>query len=250
MKSLSIIILTYNQQQFTIDCLTSLGDLLDDESIEVILVDNGSSDGTVEAVKRRFPQVTLIENPVNSGVSGGRQLGLSHAGGDVLMFLDNDTVASPQAVRTLHKYITDHRDAGLCGCRLVGADGTVQESYKAYPGLGVKIANVLGLKRKKDTFPVDEEGNLLPTYVIGACQLFRREVMEAVGPLDTHIFYGPEDADYCLRIAAHGWKIVYIPTVTITHYFQRATTRSIFSKLGRAHIKGLIHFYRKHKRLW
>ena len=67
MKSLSIIILTYNQQQFTIDCLTSLGDLLDDESIEVILVDNGSSDGTVEAVKRRFPQVTLIENPVFNG---------------------------------------------------------------------------------------------------------------------------------------------------------------------------------------
>lgn len=250
MKSLSIIILTYNQRQFTLDCLASLGDLLDDETIEVILVDNGSKDGTVETVRQQYPQVVLIENPVNSGVSGGRQLGLARATGDVLMFLDNDTVASPEAVRTLYQYITTHPEAGLCGCRLVGADGTVQESYKAYPGLGVKIANVLGLKRKNAEFPIDDEGNILPTYVIGACQLFRREVLEAVGPLDTHIFYGPEDADYCLRIAAKGWKIVYIPTVTITHYFQRATTRSIFSKLGRAHIKGLLHFYHKHKRLW
>ncbi len=250
MKTLSIIILTYNQRQFTLDCLASLGDLLDDERIEVILVDNGSSDSTVEDVRRRFPQVILVENPVNSGVSGGRQIGLARATGDVLMFLDNDTIASPEAVRTLLAYITSHPEAGLVGCRLVGADGTVQESYKEYPGVGVKIANVLGLKRKGANFPIDEEGNLLPTYVIGACQLFRREVMEAVGPLDTHIFYGPEDADYCLRIAEKGWKIVYIPTITITHYFQRATTRSIFSKLGRAHIKGLLHFYCKHKRVW
>lgn len=250
MKALSIIILTYNQRQFTHDCLSSLGDLLTDPTMEIIVVDNGSGDDTVEMIKRDFPTVVLIENKENTGVSGGRVMGMKQATGDALMFLDNDTVASPQAVRALLRYIVTHPDVGLCGCRLVSPDGEVQQSYKEYPGLGVKIANVLGINRQEAVFPTDDEGNLLPTYVIGACQLFRREVMEKVGLLDTAIFYGPEDADYCIRIAAQGWKIVYIPSISITHFFQRTTTRRIFSPLGRAHIKGLLHFYRKHKRLW
>jgi len=247
---LSIIILTWNQRDYTLRCLQSISSLVNDEAVEVLLVDNASTDGTREAVARDFPSVKVIVNSENRGVAAARNQGLKQATGRKLMLLDNDTIASADAITAIEHYLDTHPAVGLCGCRLVGEDGTVQASYKEYPGLGIKVRNVLGMKRKEATFPVDDEGNLTPTYVIGACQMFPRKVLERVGLLDEHIFYGPEDADYCLRVAAAGWQVKYLTQPTIVHCFQRSTTRRIFSPLGRKHIAALLYFYRKHRRLW
>ena len=86
-------------------------------------------------------------------------------------------------------------------------------------------------------------------YVIGACQMIRREALEAVGLLDERIFYGPEDCDYCLRLRAEGWKVTYLPQYAMVHHCQRKTTHRPFSTLGRQHIKALLYFYWKHRRL-
>lgn len=85
-------------------------------------------------------------------------------------------------------------------------------------------------------------------YVIGACQLIRREVISDVGYLDDNIFYGPEDADYCLRARLAGWKIVYLPYVSFMHDYQQMTNKRLFSKMSFIHLKSLIYFFIKHKR--
>ena len=89
-----------------------------------------------------------------------------------------------------------------------------------------------------------------PVYVIGACQMFWRKVVDTVGMLDEHIFYGPEDADWCIRIKLAGWKTHCLNNHTIMHDYRRSTRRSPFSKLGRMHMKALLYFYWKHKRLF
>ena len=117
--------------------------------------------------------------------------------------------------------------------------------------MGVKLRNVLGIGKADPYANAMALGKpFSPFYIIGACQLIRRKTLEEVGPLDERIFYGPEDADFCLRAARRGWSTVYLPDVSITHHWKRITTRRPLSKIGRAHIRGLLHFYLKHRRIF
>ena len=238
-------ILTCNQRELTLRCLDSLGETMEAHpDAEVVLVDNGSSDGTLDAVaERRYPwadRLVTVRSETNVGVAPGRNIGLRRAKGDVLMLLDNDTIADRRAVDSLLKE-AGRPENGVVAPKLVSPAGEVQASSKPYPGLGVKIAHLLFRNRREEPLPD-------PYYVIGACQMFRREVFDKVGELDGRIFYGPEDADFCGRVAAAGYKIRYVPEAVIIHDWQRATTRSPFSRLGRMHARALFYFYRKHRR--
>ncbi len=248
---LSIIILTYNQKDFTLRCLEALTPYMEAHpDDEIVLVDNGSTDSTLYAIDSRNyswkQRLVTVAQKENSGVAKGRNKGISRSSGDIIMILDNDTVPSREAIECLVKYIGENPTTGLVAPKLCAPDGTVQESAKPFPGLGVKIKNVLGVRNEN----IPKEGEVShPYYVIGACQVFRRSLYDAVGPLDEKIFYGPEDADYCQRIREAGYTIDYNPDICITHDYQRATTKSILSPLGRKHIKALIHFWWKHRRL-
>lgn len=244
---LTIVILTCNQREYTRRCLASLGELPERADVETIIIDNGSNDGTLDMLRDDFPTVKVIANDRNRGVAAARNQGIAAATGRYVLLLDNDTIVTPEAIDALVDYADSHPDVGLCGCRLVDADGNTQDSCKPYPGILNKVRNVLGIK---DThhFPTDPDGAVEPCYIIGACQLIRREAIEQIGPLDEAIFYGPEDADYCLRMTEAGWRVRYLPHITITHLWQRATTRRWLSPLGRKHLAALLYFWRKHRR--
>ena len=247
---LSVIILTCNQREYTRRCLASLGTLLERDDTEVIVIDNASNDGTATMIGSEFPHVEVIINSGNRGVAPARNQGLQRATGKYVMLLDNDTIASAEAIDCLAAYLDNHSDVGLVASRLVDGDGVTQDSAKSYPGLLVKARNVLGLKSSKSTFPQDEDGAIEPEYVIGACQMMRREVIEQIGLLDEAIFYGPEDADWCLRVKQAGWKIHCLYNYTIMHDYRRSTKTRPLSPLGRKHIKALLYFYWKTKRLF
>ena len=250
MVTVSIVIITWNGKFHLQKCLSSLAGFSKRPGVEVILVDNGSSDGTVDWVKKTWPDVRLVALEENKGVAYARNRGLELATGDYLLILDNDTVVTEATLDGMVQYMEEHPRVGLCGCRLVDADGKVQESCKKFPGMTEKIANLLygsryryayGKKRMSEPFE--------PEYLIGACQLIRRKAFEDAGYLDERIFIGPEDADFCLRIHAKGWALRYLPQFTIMHYCQRLTNRHIFSPLGRKHISALFYLYWKYKRL-
>lgn len=243
---LSIVILTHNQKEVTARCLNALSCVSDCSDIEVIVVDNGSTDGSHEYLPSLFKGIYLYL-PENCGVANGRNEGIRCASGKYVMLLDNDTIPTDKAIAGLVQYLEENDDVGLVAPRLVSPDGETQASFKAYPGLKEKLCNVLGRKQEGIAVPdVDIE----PFYVIGACQVFRRELIDRVGVLDGHIFFGPEDADFCMRIRESGMRVVYTPAITIIHDWQRSSARRPFSRLAWLHAKALLYFYRKHRRWW
>ena len=246
---LSIIIITYNGLGFLTRCLASLHDFIDDPSCEVIIIDNGSTDGTLDFLHENYPQLQLIANSENRGVAPARNQGIAVAKGEKLLLLDNDTEATTTAINAMSQHLATHHDVGLCSCRLVDKEGLPQDSCKPYPGLMIKLRNVLGIGNKTKYEP-NEEGIIEPLYVIGACQMFPRAIVDKVGMLDDRICYGPDDADWCIRIKKAGYHIHCLNNHTILHDYRRTTKRRPFSPLGRLHIKALIYFYWKHKRLF
>ena len=249
---LSIVILTYNQKDYTLRCLDALGPYMESHpGDEVILVDNGSTDTTLSDIEKRNyswrRQLIIEAHGENSGVAKGRNIGISKSRGDIVMILDNDTVPEQNAIEFLVNYLESNDSVGVAAPKLCAPDGTVQQSAKSFPGIGVKIRNVIGCGGKKELAGDD---TIHPYYVIGACQVFRRRNYETVGGLDERIFYGPEDADFCQRIRKAGLTVDYLPQVSIIHDYQRATTRRILSPLGIRHIKALFYFWWKHKRIF
>lgn len=245
MKKLSVVILTCNQLSDTLKCLKSLNPAsCTADDVEVILVDNGSSDNTADEVERNFPEVTVLILPLNAGVAAGRNAGIKKAEGKYIVLLDNDTLPSKELIHSMMKYMDDNPGCGLAAPQLVNADGSVQPNFKRYPGLCEKIRNVVGQSK------VNRGGEIHPCYVMGACQIFRSELIEKVGLLDENIFYGPEDADFCLRISASGYTVDAIPELTLVHNHRKATRRQLLSPLARRHFSALIYFWKKHRRWW
>ena len=249
MTRLSIIIITYNGLGFLTRCLASLHDFINDASCEVIIVDNHSTDGTLDFLRENYPHLQLIANSENRGVAPARNQGIKVATGEKLLLLDNDTEATTTAINAMSDYLDNHPQVGLCSCRLVDKEGVAQDSCKPYPGLMIKLRNVLGIGNKTKYLP-NEDGIIEPVYVIGACQMFPRTIVDKIGLLDNKIFYGPEDADWCMRIKQAGYRIHCLYNHTIVHDYRRTTKRRPFSKLGRLHIKALLYFYWKHKKLF
>lgn len=231
-------------------CLRSLEPVMSRREVETIWVDNGSTDGSAAFVREHYPGITAKLLPENKGVAYARNRGVELSTGRYILFLDDDTESTPDAIDTLINYLEAHPEDGIAGCALRDKAGRLQGSFKAYPGLWCKVKNVLRCKlRIKHPEVALPPAAIYPTYIIGACQLIRREVFEQVGLLDEAIFYGPEDADLCLRARKAGWHTVYLPQACILHHWRRITTRSLTSPASRAHIRALLYFWRKHRRL-
>lgn len=266
---LSVILITWNAERYVDPCLKSLLSAVDGLDYEILLVDNGSSDETrlrLDPFKTN-KRLHFFAVDENLGVAKARNIGLRAAKGDRIWILDIDTVVNQEALIGMLDYMRRSPECGICGCKLVHTSGEVQDSCRRFPFLRYKIVNVLSAYSKNHSFPKGwknklEELNRLQfykeerlknepfevDYLIGACQMIRREVVEKVGELDENIFYGPEDADYCLRTNRAGWKICYLPYVSFIHDYQRATNRNMFTGLGAKHLKALLYFWWKYKR--
>ena len=246
---LSIIVLTCNQCHFTLRLLESMTGYLRSRvgDVELILVDNGSTDGTADKVgqwarRHSITNLHTIVSPENVGVARGRNLGLSAATGSALMLLDNDTIGCDETFDSLLEYVESNSQCGVAAPALYSPSGELQASAKPYPGILLKLSHLVrpGKELPKERKELEKPH---PFYVIGACQIFRRDVLRRVGLLDPKIFYGPEDADFCIRVRNAGYTIDYLRHLSLTHDWQRATRRSPFGKLGRLHAKALLRFW-------
>jgi GT2 family glycosyltransferase len=239
--------------------LASLAFLFNDPQAEIIYVDNASTDETLSQIKRLYPGVRIVENRKNAGVSIARNQGIGLASGQYLWFLDSDTEVTKASLMAMLKFMDENPGAGLCGCKMYGQDGRVQESCRKFPSVAGKLRAAVrifgkkwGKKQSLSSFPptaydTDSEQPFEVDYVIGACQLIRKEAQDKVGLLDERIFYGPEDADFCLRMKQAGYKVYYLPQVSIYHAYQRVSSHKIFSKITREHLRGLIYYFWKYK---
>lgn len=256
MKKLSVILLTWNSEKHIKPCLDSLLSAISHIDYEVIIIDNGSSDNSIRILKDYVNnRVQLVRNKLNCGVAKARNQALKRSQGEYVFILDIDTESNKEAIDEMIKCMESDQKIGVCGVRLVSSNGETQKSCRKFPKLRYKLYNALEkggvvIKKNQTQFydkEIAKNEAFKVDYLIGACQMIRREVLDTVGYLDENIFYGPEDADYCLRIKQTGWDILYLPYVKIIHHYQQLSHKSFFSKMSMIHLKSLAYYFWKHR---
>ena len=251
---LSACIVSWNVAADLRTCLQSLGEQGHGVRVEVLVVDNASSDGTPAMVEAQFPTARLIANTTNRGFAAGTNQALAQGTGRYLLLLNPDTVCPPGALATLVGFADAHPRAGLVGPKLLNPDGTLQPSCRRFPTLGAAVFRHTMLGR---LFPraraaaayvmsdFDHAGVREVDWVSGACLLVRREVYEQLGPLDEGFFWGSEDVDYCWRAHRAGWEVLYTPEPTITHAIGRSSSQAVARTIVRFH-RSMYRLYAKH----
>ena len=255
-KSVSTVVLAWNGRDILLACLAALRRAgLMQMPHEVIVVDNASSDGTGPAIARAFPEILVIQNDVNRGIAAGRNQGIATSRGDCVLILDQDTEVQPNAPLHLLQAIS-FPGVGIVGPRLVGLEGELQYTGRLFPTLWGKIGrrvNISLLERiafREELRDWDHASARDVDYVIGACQLVRREVFESVGVFDERFFYGPDDVDFCLRARLEGWRVAYEPRALVIHAERRLTKGVRINKMLIRHTLSVGYYFAKHRYLF
>ncbi len=262
MLDLAVIIVNYNTCALLRDCLVSVFASQGDFSYRVCVVDNASTDGSVEMVRREFPQVDLIASAVNGGYPYGNNVGLRHVGFTTgvsqpprfALLLNPDTVVPPTALHDMLAFCEARPDCGVAGPKLLRPDGSLDLACRrSFPTPAVSFYRLTGLSRLFPRSPRFGRYNL--TYlspdvlteldsVVGAFMLVRGEAISQVGLLDETFFMYGEDLDWAFRIKQAGWKVWYNPAVTVLHYKEAASQHS--DKARYEFYRAMAIFYRKH----
>ncbi len=207
-EQLSIIIVNWNTRELLRDCLASLFSKPSKVGFEAFVVDNASSDGSIEMTVTEFPQVNVIQNEENLGYARANNLGIRASKTENILLLNSDTVVDTDILPEMINLLRSDPKAGVIGCKLIGTDEETQESY----GFAYPFGPTVGHPDK-----ADNNGLIECAIVWGAFFLIKREVIDQVGMLDEDFFMFYEDVEWCWRIHDAGWKIMYDPNHTIQH---------------------------------
>jgi GT2 family glycosyltransferase len=261
---LSIVIITWNEKNILRKCLDSLIDSTDLNRDEIIVVDNGSTDDTDTMISTHFPFIKYKRLPRNIGVGPARNKGIILAKGRYIMTLDNDTIVSA-GVRDIgdivDRVFSEDEKIGLFSFKILNPDGTNQHNIRRYPVIIHPLIARISLLRKFSFFNklydnhMCKDINLSSSvrffevdYILGANHVFRKTTAAALGGYDENIFFGPEDADFCLRIRRLQKKICRVNNWEIVHDYQRRTTK--LNRIAILHIFGFFYFFWKEKSFW
>ena len=259
MTDLSIVIVTWNSRQVLLRCLDSIRDEVLSRrdpgrlEVETIVVDNGSSDGTVEAVRELHPFAQVVALPENRGFAGGNNVGLRRAGGRYAVLLNSDTLVRRDGLEACVRYLDAHPDVGVVGPQLLNEDGSKQNCVHNYPSLLTEIVpkGLLQLLLPR-RFPSKRYGHPAPLdvpAVIGACLFVRREVLEQVGLMPEEYFFFLEETDWCYRIRRAGWRIVHVPQAAIVHLLGASSKKLMPAATRIEYHRSLYRFFRRNRGL-
>ncbi len=257
MNALSIVIVSYETRALTLACLESIEreilarDEPDRLEAETILVDNASRDGTADAVRSRFPWVTVIALASNGGFAKGCNVGLRAAKGRHAVLLNSDAIVRPGALERCVAFLDAHPDVGIVGPQLLHPDGRLQNSVHAAPSVLTELVprGVLETllprrfpsKRWRSAGPVEVDA------VLGACLVVRRAVWETVGGLPEEYFMFLEETDWCWSARAAGWRVVHLPDVEIVHLSGGSSGRKDALRKRIEYHRSLYRFFEKRR---
>ncbi|MGQ9643250.1 MAG: glycosyltransferase [Ignavibacterium sp.] len=255
MIDLSIIIVNYNVKEFLKNLLHSIHKATQNLSIEIIVVDNASDDGSIEMIKEKFPDVILITNEKNLGFGKANNIGLKKARGKYILLINPDTLVAEDTFIKLIEFFEAHPEAGMAGCKILNPDGTLQLACRrSFPGPWTSFTKVTGLSNlfpKSKLFArynltyLDENQTYEVDAISGSFMMLRKEVYEKVGGFDEQFFMYGEDLDLCYRIQKAGYKIFYVHTTQIIHYKGESTKRSSLDET-RVFYNAMHLFVKKH----
>jgi GT2 family glycosyltransferase len=229
---LSVIILCWNDRKVIDDCLKSLYSKTHSTKFEVIVSDNGSTDGSVELIRRSYPQVQVIENGRNLRFAKANNVGIRTSRGEYVLILNPDTIIHDGTLDRMIDFADEHPEVGAFGCRVLNADGSYQASASPFASFKGELITALYLRwlgRVNGWFTSDRypgwRGAILRQvdWLVGCFMLIRGDVLRSVGGFDEQFFYYYEDMDLCRRIWQAGYPIMYVPDATITHLGGQST---------------------------
>ena len=251
---LSIIIVGYNSSEPLTECFRSLEACPDRVTREIILVDNASTDRTVEMVREAFPAVHVYANTANVGLSRAVNRGIRESRGRYVLVLNPDVEVAAGSLDALVGFMDATPTAGLAGSKLLNSDGTLQMSCRSFYTFWTLLLRrtVLGkiFRRSRSIrhhlmLDYDHATAREVDWVLGACMVVRREALADVGGMDERFFLYFEDVDWCYRMWRGGWTVWYVPDSVMHHRHARDSARPGVNRLLIAHLISLLHFYEK-----
>ncbi len=264
MVDLSVVIVSWNVEGLLRACLRSVADELagasSDQALsaEVFVVDNASSDRTVDMVASEFPHVKLIANQANVGFTRGNNQALQQARGRYVCLLNPDCEILPGALRRMIDYADAHPEVGAIGPQLLFADGSIQSSRRRFPTLRTGFLESTILQRWfphsraiQEYYCSDRVDDTIQEvdWLVGACLMLRREALDQVGLLDEGFFMYSEELDWCYRAKTAGWRVFYLPLARVVHHEGKSSEQNLVDRNTHFH-DSKCRFFSKHHGAW
>ncbi|MCG2735993.1 MAG: glycosyltransferase family 2 protein [Candidatus Methanoperedenaceae archaeon] len=257
MVDLSICIVTYNVTKIVDELLTSIYQKTIQLDFEVLIVDNDSTDGIDEIVKK-YPNVNFVKNKVNVFFTKADNQNLKRARGKYIVSLNPDTLILPGTLEKMVGFLELNPDVGAVTPKFFFPDGIIQKSIGRFPNLIYGIFEAIGIntffpenKINRDIMTnelfYDPDKIQEASVLYGACIMIRREVLDTVGLKDEKFIHGWDEYDWCKRIAQKGWRLCYLPDAIVVHHCG-ASRKQVTSNisLDKYHWDGLFYLYKKH----
>lgn len=251
----SVIIVNWNTRDILRDCLASVFEQTAGIGYEVIVIDNASSDGSAEMVKREFPQVVLIKNDQNRGFAAANNQGIKIAKGRYVLLLNSDTIVLDGAIQKTLAFADQHPDAAVVGCKVLNPDETLQPTCFMFPSI---LNLILSSTYLYKLFPQNrffgrermtwwDRGDVRQVDVVTGCfMLVRKEAIDQVGRMDEDYFMYGEETDWCWRFKKAGWKNLFFPDAKIIHLGGQSSKQVRVSMMIQLR-KSILFFLRKNR---
>jgi GT2 family glycosyltransferase len=252
---LSILIVNYKNSATLPDCLDSIFRTTQGLEFEVIVVDNGSQDEGLNAIREKFPQTRLIKNNTNRGFSKANNQAAAISKGEILLFLNPDTQLTNNAIQTMMAQLKRDSQTGALGPKVLNPDGSLQYSCRTFPTVWTGLFNKYSLVSR--LFPnnkftrrylmtdYDHEDSREVDWVSGCCMMVPRSAFIKIGGFDEKYFLFNEDVDLCHTLKHHGYKTFYFPQAKIYHDITSSNTKVPQHIILRRHL-GMSHYIVKH----
>lgn len=250
---LSVVIVNWNTIDLLRDVLASSFATLGAITMQMIVIDNASDDGSADMVAAEFPEVELIRNSDNRGFAAANNQGFERARGRHILLLNSDTIVLGDVLAASVRYLDAHADVGAMGCRVLNTDRSMQRTCAMWPSLTNLALQTSGLWKLPPRrifgryMMLDwQRDSARPVDSISGCYLMlRREVLEEVGPLDEAFFFFGEETDWCRRMRDAGWKLMFAPVGEIIHHGS-VSARKLNHRRDLLLTSAMVRLHRKH----
>jgi GT2 family glycosyltransferase len=252
---LAVIIISTNEAHWVAPCLRTLFEHAGDISLDVVVADNESTDGTRELVEREFPEARVVTCP-NHGFAHGNNSGYLTCDARYTLFLNPDTEVLEGTFEQLVRFMDERTDLGVVGVKQVTADGRLYPTMRRFPNALRAFGEAFGSERmpfkaswlgKRELDLALYEGEVECDWTIGSFLFVRREAIESAGLMDERFFIYGDEVDFCRRISEAGWKIVHVPAMTILHHADKGSAaRKTNPRMVAQNAFAQIQYGRKH----
>jgi GT2 family glycosyltransferase len=251
----AVVVVSYNTRDVLLTCLASVIESSRLSDFEIVVVDNASTDGSLQAVRHTYPQVTTIANPTNAGFGVACNQAIRATTAPLILLLNSDATITIESFQALQDAVNANAHCAAAGCRIVNSDGaetTNTRNFLTALNQAAEQSGVLGwtnwkyLRRTHQPILDSNKQDCSVDWIDGACLMVRRAALDEVGLFDEEFFMYSEDEDLCIRLRQHGWTICYTATATASHHGGASTSQNKFEML-RQFYRSQMQFLSKHR---